>query len=414
MFPARSALSGGILLTVLTLACDDPVGPQRPDPITELPRALTVAELTVIANSNSFGFDLLREVDLRRDQGEPNTILSPLSASMALGMALEGAEGETFTEMQSVLGFGGLTREETTASYAGLLELLLDLDPAVELGIANSAWSRLGISFLPSFFDALANSFQAVAQELDFDDPGAKDTINQWVQDRTNGRIDTIIDQITDEVLFLINAVYFRGDWTTKFKPENTQQSAFHLEDGSTVSVPTMSGDIEDAGFAWLGDNRIVAELPYGGQAFGMVLVLPAPGEEVGDLLATLDDATWAGWMASLRSEKVQVRMPRFELEWGGVLDDALKAMGMEQAFSDLQADFSRMSEVTDLFISEVRQKTYMKVDEEGTEAAAATSVGIMPTSLPPGITLDRPYLLAIRERLSGTILFLGAIRDPR
>jgi serpin B len=389
------------------------MGPQKPDPITELPRALTLAEQTVIANSNSFGFDLLREVDIRRDQGEPNTILSPLSASMALGMALEGAEGETFTEMQSVLGFGGLTREETTASYAGLLELLLDLDPAVELGVANSAWSRLGYSFLPSYFDALANSFQAVAQVLDFEDPGAVNVMNQWVQERTNGRIDTIIEQITDEVLFLINAVYFRGDWTTQFKAENTQPAPFQLENRSTVSVPMMSGEIEDAGFAWLGDGSVVAELPYGGQAFGMVLVLPAPDEEVGDLLSTLDDATWAGWMASLRSEEVRVRMPRFELEWGGALNDPLKAMGMEQAFIWPQADFSRMSD-GELFISEVRQKTYMKVDEEGTEAAAATSVGIAPTSLPPGITLDRPYLLAIRERLSGTILFLGAIRDPR
>ena len=397
------------------VACGDPLGPKPPDPITELPRALTPSEQIVIARSNTFGFDLLQEVDARRESDEPNTILSPLSASMALGMALEGAEGETFTDMQTALGFQGLTREEINASYGGLLDLLLNLDPAVELGIANSAWSREEFPFKSGFFDAITSSFQAVVQELDFDDPGAKDIINQWVQEQTNGRIEEIVEEIGPlDILFLINAVYFNGDWTTQFKKGDTHQASFHLEDGSTVSVPMMSGSIEEVGFAWMEGGRMVAELPYGGQAFGMVVVLPGSGETVDDLLTTLDDGTWAAWMDALHLEKVMVQMPKFELEWGGLLNDALKAMGMERAFQPFQADFSRMTPAPDAHISRVRQKTYMRVDEEGTEAAAATSVAISLTSMPPGITVDRPYLLAIRERLSGTILFLGAIRDPR
>ena len=397
------------------VACGDPLGPKPPDPITELPRALTPSEQIVIARSNTFGFDLLQEVDARRESDEPNTILSPLSASMALGMALEGAEGETFTDMQTALGFQGLTREEINASYGGLLDLLLNLDPAVELGIANSAWSREEFPFKSGFFDAITSSFQAVVQELDFDDPGAKDIINQWVQEQTNGRIEEIVEEIGPlDILFLINAVYFNGDWTTQFKKGDTHQASFHLEDGSTVSVPMMSGSIEEVGFARMEGGRMVAELPYGGQAFGMVVVLPGSGETVDDLLTTLDDGTWAAWMDALHLEKVMVQMPKFELEWGGLLNDALKAMGMERAFQPFQADFSRMTPAPDAHISRVRQKTYMRVDEEGTEAAAATSVAISLTSMPPGITVDRPYLLAIRERLSGTILFLGAIRDPR
>jgi serine protease inhibitor len=405
----------GLVLLALTQACGDPVGPTPRKPITELPRALTPAEQVVIAHSNTFGFELLREMDARRGSVQPNTILSPLSASMALGMALEGAEGQTFTEMQDALGFQGLSREEINASYGGLMDLLLNLDPTVELGIANSAWSRLGFPFRSQYFDAITSSFQAVVQELDFDDPGARDVINQWVREETEGRIEEIVEGISPlDILFLINAVYFKGEWTTQFKKGATHQAPFRLEDGSSVSVPMMSGDIQDVGFAWLGGDRVVAEIPYGGQAFGMVLALPGPGESVDDLLATLDEGLWTTWMAALHPGEVMVQMPKFELEWDGLLNDALKAMGMARAFEPFQADFSRMTAAPDAHISAVRQKTFMRVDEEGTEAAAATSVTVGVTSAPPGITLDRPYVLAIRERLSGTVLFLGAVRDPR
>ncbi|MBT8397931.1 MAG: serpin family protein [Gemmatimonadetes bacterium] len=399
----------------LNTACDDPVGPNKPEPITALPRALTAVEQTVIARSNSFGFDLLGAVDGARGAEKPNTILSPLSASMALGMAMEGAEGETFTEMQTVLGFQGVDRGDITASYGGLLDLLLNLDPAVEVGIANSAWSRQGFPFTSGYFDALSQAFRAVVQELDFADPGAKDVINQWVKDQTNGRIDSIIAAIGPlDILFLINTVYFKGNWTTQFKKSNTQPASFFLDGGGTITVPMMSGDIEDVGFAHVDGGRTVAELPYGGQAFGLVVVLPGPGETVDDLLPTLDDGTWGTWMDALFPTKVMVRMPKFELEWESLLNDALKSMGMPNAFSASEADFSRMTPADDAHISAVKQKTYMRVDEEGTEAAAATSVTVGVTSAPPGINVDRSYLLAIRLRLSGTVLFMGVVRDPR
>ncbi len=415
MAPNTRLLVGGLVLMVLNTACDDPVGPSKPDPITELPRALTATEQTVIARSNSFGFDLLEAVDEARESEEPNTILSPLSASMALGMAMEGADGETFAEMQTVLGFQGVDRAEITASYGGLMDLLLNLDPAVEVEVANSAWSRQGFPFTSGYFDALTQSFFALVRELDFSDPGAKDVINQWVNDQTNGRIDSIIDAISPlDILFLINTVYFKGDWTTQFKKSATQPGSFFLENGSTVSVPMMSGDIEDVGFAHLGAGRTIAELPYGGQAFGLVVALPAPGETVDDLVGDLDEGAWNAWMDSLHPAKVMVRMPKFELEWESLLNDALKSLGMQKAFSALEANFSRMTPAPDAHISAVKQKTYMRVDEEGTEAAAATSVTVGVTSAPPGIVVDRPYLLAIRERLSGTVLFVGVVRDPR
>lgn len=401
-----------LFLSALLPGCDsDGVGPK--DPLTELPRDLTLAEELVIDHSNLFGFDLLKEVDGSRDPEAPNTLLSPLSATMALGMAMEGADGETFTAMREALRFQGLSREEINASYRGLLDLLPELDPEVELNIANSTWSREGFPFHASFFDAVTATFDAEVQELDFDAPGAKDIINAWVNEKTKGRISKIIDVINPlDILYLINAVYFKGTWTTQFRPADTQGRIFRLETGENVTVPTMSA--EDLPIRMGGvDGVQVGELPYGREAFAMVLAVPPEGQTVEDLVGDLDQETWNQWMEALSDRKVPVRIPKFEMEWDGMLKDALAAMGMGPAFVP-QADFSRMTPALDAHISAVRQKTFMKVDEKGTVAAAVTSVTVGTTSMPQGFYVDRPFLVAIRERLSGSILFLGVIRDPR
>lgn len=413
----RIALGGLVVFVIQAASCGGPTDPSPPKEITDLPRPLTAVEERVIDRSNLFGFELLRRVDEGREADKPNTILSPLSASMALGMALEGADGSTYTEMKDALGFQDLIREEVNDSYRGILDLLLDLDPAVEVGIANSAWSRQDFPFLPGYFDAITTHFDAEVRSLDFSNPASKDVMNQWVREKTNNRIESIVEEIRPlDILFLINTVYFNGKWTTQFKKSETRQAPFRLENGSQVDVPMLSGRLPKVAFAWLEGGRVMAELPYGGRAYRMVLLVPGDGETVGDLLAELDDDTWRAWLGSLheQSGEILVQMPKFELEWGGLLNDALEAMGMEKAFDPYQADFSRMTPAPDAHISRVNQKTYMRVDEEGTEAAAATSVVIGVTSAPPGVVVDRPYILAIRENLSGTILFLGVVRDPR
>jgi len=415
-----TGLSTGLAMmaaSFLPLGCSSSTGPGggTPDPITELPRSLSQQEEQVIAESRSFGFSLLRETDSRRESSMANTVLSPLSASMSLGMALVGANGETFSAMQSAMGFGGLTREEVFASYEGLMDLLLELDPAVEIQVANSAWSREDFPFRQDYFDNVTRYFEAMIRALDFGDPASRDTINGWVEENTGGHIREIVQEIRrEDILFLINALYFKGDWTTQFKEGDTRPLPFRLPDGSTVDVPTMTGSIPFAGVRFLENGRVVGELPYGGQAFGLVLVVPGADETVDDLLAVLDEDTWTAWTASLGSQTVSVQMPRLEVEWGGLLNDPLKAMGMEVAFDPNLADFSHLSPVSGIYISRVRQKTFMKIDEEGTTAAAATSTGMSVTSAPASLVVDRPFLLAIRERLSGTVLFLGAIRDPR
>ena len=409
--PGIFALISLFLSGLLQSCGSDGVGP--PEAITELPRTLTLAEEQVIDRSNTFGFDLLKEVDGARDASTPNTILSPLSATMALGMALEGADGETFTAMKDALRFQGLSREEINASYRGLLDILLELDPEVELEVANSAWSREGFPFRTDYFDAVTEAFDAEVRELDFNAPGAKDIINDWVNERTNGRIPEIIDVINPlDILYLINAVYFKGSWTTKFRSGDTHPGSFELETGQSVQVPTMFSEKMPIRLGQVGGIQ-VGELPYGGDAFAMVVVVPRFGQGVDELVSQLDDDTWAEWVGSTSEGKFPVRIPKFELEWDGMLKDALAAMGMGPAFLP-QADFSRMTPAADAHISAVRQKTYMKVDEEGTVAAAVTSVTVGVTSAPVGLNVDRPFLLAIRERLSGTILFMGVIRDPR
>jgi serpin B len=415
-----AALMTGALVTP---ACTgDPSGPGTA-PITELPRALTVAERDVIDASNTFAFGLLREVRAL-EADSPNTFLSPLSASMALGMALNGAHGDTWTQTRDALGFAGLPEDSINAAYGSLIDLLLGLDPAVEIGLGNSIWAD-DVSLLPDFVDRMETAFDARIRSLDLQAPGAKDVMNAWVDSVTHGRIDTLIEQIpSNAVMYLINAIYFLADWRQPFDPDRTTAARFTRSDGSEVTVEMMADEVGHRTLNAGDPTRVQGvELPYAGGAFTAVAMLPPDTQSIDAFVAGLDEAAWDGWMQHFDevaeagapdTEGLLVRMPKFELEWGAGLIPPLEALGMTDAFHPYDADFRRLAEGGEsLYIFEVSQKTFVKVDERGTEAAAATSVGIGETSVPPSITLDRPFLFAIRERLSGTILFMGVIGDP-
>lgn len=398
---------------IVLATCGDPSGPRTPTPITELPRALSEAEQQVIQSSNRFAFDLLREVHAGAEPGA-NVFLSPLSASMALGMTLNGADGRTFEQMRGALGFTDLQQADINASYRSLIDLLLGLDPAVETVVANSVWGRRGFAFEPAFFDAVREHFKAEARVLDFELPTAKDTINAWVRKQTRERIDGIVDRVGPlDIMFLLNAVYFKGNWRTRFDAARTRSAPFRLDDGASVSVQMMNAQDVPMALAWA-DGVQVAELPYGGAAFALVVVLPPAGTPLGQFVRDLDAARWQQWLAALHETDGPVGLPKFELAYNATLNDALKALGMTDAFDPDLADLSRLTPAPDAYITHVKQKTFLKIDEVGTEAAAVTSVGVGVTSVPVGIMIDRPFVLAIRERLSGTILFLGAIADPR
>ncbi|MGD8867842.1 MAG: serpin family protein [Gemmatimonadales bacterium] len=399
-------------LIQLAAACGD--GPTEPHgKIEGLPRPLDVSETAVVNANNRFGFDLLRQ--LNAADPDSNIFISPLSASMALGMTLNGAAGSTYDAMRATLGFGELSNEAINQSYRGLIDLLIDLDPRVTFGLGNSIWYREGFPVEQDFLDTTGEYFDAEVSALDFDDAAAADVINGWVETETAGKIEQIIDPPIDPqtVMFLINAIYFNGTWTYEFDKSETEQAPFHRSDGSTVPVMFMA---QQTDLAYAHDEGYQAvDLPYGGEAYSMTVVLPREGVDIDSLIAELDADSWEALLADARVTGLELHLPRFRLEYEKVLNDALKALGMEVAFVDGAADFSRIAPGWQLFISQVKQKTFVKVDEEGTEAAAVTSVEVGYTSIPSGppvLRVDRPFLFAIRERFSGTVIFVGKIVD--
>jgi serine protease inhibitor len=406
----------------LAAACSDGGRITNPtaNPITGLPRALTPSETHLVAADNDFAFRLFGAI-ARRASPDSNLFISPLSVGMALGMTYNGAAGTTQAAMQGALGLGGMSLKEVDQSYRGVIDLLRGLDPRVDFTLANSIWYRQDLAFEQAFLDTCHTYFDAAVRGLDFASPGAAPAINAWVSDQTGGRIPSIVpDPIPSAVvMYLINAVYFKGDWVTQFDKSRTGPAPFTLADGSTTPVPTMSF----AGQAWVlagGDADVqVLDLRYGGGAYSMTIVMPRDAGGMDSLLAGLTPARWDAWIAGLDSTEAEVHMPKFRLSYGLRLNDALSALGMGVAFEPCGggaadcADFTRMRGVRDLYISEVMHKTYVAVDEEGTEAAAVTSVGIGATAVRPPLAIDRPFLFAIRERFSGTILFLGRIMNP-
>jgi serine protease inhibitor len=385
-----------------------------PAEITELPRALTQAEEAVLRGSTEFGLALLRQV-VAEDPAETH-VISPFSASVALGMALEGADGVTFEEMRATLGFADrgaetLDRQAIGESYRDLLALLAEVDPAVSFQVANAVWHDLPWTPRPAFVQAMDANFSAPVTGLDFGDPGTPDAIDRWVSDATRGRIDGISPRPipSDAVAYLVNALHFLGDWREAFDPDDTRDHLFREADGSTTPIRLMSRHGKVRAGGWRGHT--VVDLPYGGAAWSMTLVLPSAGVGLAGLVESLDAQGWGELVSNFSEVQAQVAIPRFTLSWEGSLKNPLAAMGMQSLFNPHTADLSRLFEGdARLVVTDVRQKTFLRVDERGTEAAAVTSVDVGVTSAPPSFVFDRPFLLAIRERLSGTLLFVGAM----
>jgi serine protease inhibitor len=388
-----------------------------PRPITTLPRPLTGAENHLIAADNGFAFKLLGEI-ARQAGPDTNLFLSPLSAAMALGMAYNGAAGVTQAEMQRALALDGMTLDDVNQSYRALIALLRGLDPQVAFTVANSVWYDPNPAYAPTphYLAITRTYFDARVESLDFRSPTAAPTINAWVSDQTHGRIPSIVpDPVPNDVVaYLINAIYFKGSWTSQFDKTQTQPGPFKLAGGGITTVPMMThGHTIRVGY--VRDNGVtVVDLPYGGQAFSMTIALPRDAGGIDSLVQGLSNERWSTWTAGLDSGTFDVFVPKFTLTYGLTMNDVLKALGMPSAFCDSpHPDFTRMNPSGALCITDVKHKATVDVNEEGTEAAAATSVGIGPTSLPPSIVVDHPFLFVIRERLSGTILFMGRVMNP-
>jgi serine protease inhibitor len=404
-----------LIIFIIATACSTNLtGPDGPK--GELPRELTQNEKRLIESDHAFSYELFRNTVAFDD--EENVFISPLSISMALAMTLNGAQGETFSQMRETMKLQGMDLDQINDAFKSLIDLLVNVDPDVTFKIANSVWHEEDFTVKQDFLERVQSHYNASIHGLDFLDPASVNTINQWVNENTEGLIEKIIDEIDDEiVMYLINALYFKGDWLRQFDKNDTRPADFYLENGQTVTVDMMYQ--QDRFATYFSDEVEMIELPYGDSLFTMTILLPGDRNMAIDRFVEqkITAQNLDNWRSNLHvsSRDVMIYLPKFELEYEIEYNDILKAMGMELPFDEWNADFKGIADVSpqNLYISEVKHKTFIRVDEEGTEAAAVTSVGVGVTSMPPAIFVDRPFVFIIHERASGTNMFMGKVKNP-
>ncbi|MFB3908941.1 MAG: serpin family protein [Candidatus Eisenbacteria bacterium] len=406
-----------VLLVALSclLSCGSSA-PKPTDPFSErrLPDDLQAGASRVVEGNNAFACDLYAQ--LRSEPG--NLFFSPFSISTALAMCRAGARASTEAQIADVFHFD-LTQEQFHPVF-GALQASLDRGASIggyELRVANRLWGQSGYPFEPEFLRITREDYGAEIASIDFiaNPETARQEINEWVEERTNRRIEDLFPEgsiIEWTRLVLANAIYFRGTWQTAFDPAETRPRSFHLLDGTTVDVPMMSMKTDAAVGNF--DGVEVLELPYDGKDVSMLFLLPPFDETLADLEARLTPENlrqWAGGLAMV--ERFSISIPKFRFSWGEALNDPLIEMGMPDAFNPNLADFSGIAENRGLFIAWVFHKAFVEVNEAGTEAAAATGVVFNETAI-QGFSANRPFLFLIRDNVTGSILFLGRVVDPR
>ncbi|HEY1055702.1 MAG TPA: serpin family protein, partial [Emticicia sp.] len=343
------------------------------------------------------------------EEADKSYFVSPLSLHIALGMLLNGADNQTKEEIQKALRVSS-DMATTNGIYKDLIDNLPLSDPKVKNTIANSVWYRNTFKVEPSYLDNLKTNFNAGVFGENFDDKATVNKINNWASDNTNGKIKKVLDQINnDQVLFLMNALYFKGDWKTQFKEANTQDENFTGTKGvKSVKMMNMTENVKYA----KRDNYQAVELPYGDGNYVMTVILPDKSTDAA--LASLSTGEWQALNGALREQKVIVGLPKFTLEYETDLKKVLMDMGIKAAFTT-GADLSKIaSPAGKLMVGMVKQNTYVGIDEKGTEAAAVTTIGVVTTSVPvyPTVVCNRPFLFVISEKQSNTILFTGKISN--
>ena len=373
---------------------------------------LSLKSAEIVESNNEFGYGIFNQI-LSEEADDLNIMISPLSISQALSMALNGAKDQTFAEMQSLLGFEGFSLDETNKSNQEIVSSLLNHDPLVKLNIANSIWYRNDFNVKQSYIENNTRYYLAETNKYDPTKPGdAKDAMNKWVDKNTKGKIEKIIDSVSPEdVMFLINAVYFKADWKTQFKKNNTTQKSFTLDNGTSKEVETIIGEVQ---LSYYNDEKFsVIKLPYGSGKFNLLIYLPEEGYTTNDIAPLLETTNFKLLRESPLSKR-DIWLPKFEFRYQKPLNNALMQMGMQEAFDKYNANFSNISDL-EIYISKVMHKTYIKTDEEGSEAAAVTSVTFGTTSIGPSevIKINRSFLFAIVEEDTESILFMGKVFDP-
>ena len=379
--------------------------------------ALTRAELEMVGANNEFAFDFYNQ--LNAHVGQHNMMVSPLSLTQAMAMLANGADGDTKAELVKVLGFEGYSLEEMNAYYMNLNKGLLSVDKATKLSLANSFWINNQYTAIDSYKKTLQNSYDAEVQELPFDNTICA-KINQWAEENTYGCIKKVVNKSninSNTVMALLNATYFKGIWKDKFKEKNTFKGNFEAPDKSSF-VEYMKQERLEANVYEDKECKLI-ELPYGNEAFGMVVVLPNEELSLDELTQSVDADKWQSWMEQLSFHtNVLVQLPKFtgKYEYNENLKQTLIEMGVVDAFSKHDADFSQMIKA-ETYVDIIKQNSFIEVNEEGTEAAAAVYTG--ENALEGAVKrfefkATRPFFYAIKEKSTNAILFMGKVTNPK
>lgn len=373
-------------------------------------------DLRLVDGNTKFGFNIFRA--LCEKSPRENIFISPASISMALAMTANGAAGETFRTILKTLQLQDMELIEINRAFADLKSILENPDPEVELAIANSLWSRQGVVLNEEFLQRNQDYFDAEISTLNFNLSDAARTINRWVEKQTRGKIKEIVEDPIDPrtFLFLINALYFYGNWSKEFDVQKTREIPFELPGGNKKKHPVM---FQEGTYRYLrGEGFEAVSLPYGeNRRVNMTIFLPARESSLASFYRELTPENWADWQLSFKETEGTIGLPRFTVEYEVSLTDILIDLGMECAFDPQSADFSGMRPTPpELFISEVKHKTFVDVHEKGTEAAAVTSVECRVTSVQSdrfSMIIDRPFFFAIVDQKTGAILFMGSVNEP-
>jgi serpin B len=372
------------------------------------PIELTAKQTKKADADNRFSFKMFREVSALSEK--PNTFFSPLSLNMALGMLYNGASGDTRTEMAEVMGMADFTETEINEYFQLMSQALLKIDPLTDISIANSIWYRTGFPVKQPFIDVNQKYFDAAVKSLDFSKSDAAGIINKWCAEKTKNRIKEIIESpIPDDVMmYLINALYFKSKWQFEFDKKQTKQDDFTKANNQKIKVNMME---QTPTLPYYADQHLqCVEMPYGNEAFSMVAILPGNDMNIDQLVDYLDNTAWQNIVDNLREQNVWVKLPRFKIECEIPLNKPVKNVGMELIFDEYLADFTKIYDKSllgeNLYVSNIKQKTFVEVNEEGTEAAAVTVIEMSRYSAGPGTPsapipffANRPFLYLIKEK---------------
>lgn len=362
------------------------------------------------SQTNDFAFEFFRKLNDESLQTNKNVFVSPLSLHIALGMLLNGANGKTADEIQQTLKLNAISVGEANQAYQKLMEGLPQADPQVTLNMANSVWHRNTFQPETDFLTTMKSGFKAEVSPFVGTDATP---LNEWASDKTNGKIKKVLDSIDPAmVMFLMNALYFKGDWKISFDEKKTIDYPFQIAEGQMKSVKMMQ--MEEKLRLATRDSYFAYELPYGNGQYAMTVLVPKNGKNVADLIKNLTAKEWSQLQSSMQeTPKVKIGLPKFTLAYEVVLNEVLQKMGMPTVFIPNVADLTKINKNGNLNVGFVKQNTFVGVDEKGTEAAAVTTIGIEVTSIGQTYYADRPFVFIIQEKTSNTILFMGKMINP-